>query len=359
MNALTAPDDRFAAHGLRYSLFTVLDHYPQRNRSVGQLYAQVAEQCQLAESLGYDGFFVAEHHFHQYGAVPDPAVFLAALAQRTQTIRLGSAIAALSFRHPISVAESYAMVDVLSQGRLTLGVGSGYLKHEFEGHGLDAADKRERFDENLAVLRLALTGKPVHFQGKFHRLNGVAINVAPIQQPTPPIYVAVLRKEAAYYVGKQGSNIISVPYASVDNIADVQGIMDDFQRGASEAKTNPESIVCFHAHVAESDEAARARVSEAFNLYVDTRLYAKKQTYDDIMASGLSLFGSVETVAAKIVQLHGMGIRHVMLLQSFGLLAQELVLDSMRRMADEVIPRVAAQLHIPIARRKTVGSFSC
>ena len=79
------------------------------------------EQARQAERLGYDTFWVAEHHFHEYGAVPNPAVFLAALSQ-TRRLRLGTAISILTFHNPLTVAENYALVDQLSQGRLSLGV---------------------------------------------------------------------------------------------------------------------------------------------------------------------------------------------------------------------------------------------
>src|SRR5690242_19874009 len=152
---------------MRLSFFTVQDHYPGRDRSIPELYATVIALAERADALGYDTFFSAEHHFHEYGVVPNPAVLLAAIAQRTKEVRLGSAIATLPFHNPVNIAEAYAMVDVLSGGRLVLGVGSGYLKHEFAGYGVDGAEKRERFDEGLAILRRLLSGERVTFQGKF------------------------------------------------------------------------------------------------------------------------------------------------------------------------------------------------
>ena len=141
---------------MKMSIFSVQDHYPSAPRSLGQLYGQVLDQARQAERLGYDTFWVAEHHFHEYGAVPNPAVFLAALSQQTRRLRLGTAISILTFHNPLTVAENYALVDQLSQGRLSLGVGSGYLKHEFEGYDVDPAIKRERFDENLMLVERLL-----------------------------------------------------------------------------------------------------------------------------------------------------------------------------------------------------------
>jgi alkanesulfonate monooxygenase SsuD/methylene tetrahydromethanopterin reductase-like flavin-dependent oxidoreductase (luciferase family) len=332
----------------RISLFSVQDHYPSRQRKLHELYQEAGDQCVLAEQLGYDSFFVAEHHFHEYGVVPDPAVYLAALAQRTSTIRLGSAIAPLTFHNPLTLAESYAMVDVLSNGRLTLGVGSGYLKHEFAGHAIDPAEKRDRFDENLAILNKAMTGERLSFAGRFSRIEDVAINVASVQRPTPPMYTAVISKMAAYFVGKQGNNIMCVPYASVDSLDEVAGMIADYKRGCSESGVQGDTMFAFHAHAAATDEEARRRAAEHFDLYVATRLYAKRHVYDDIMQSGLSLMGSVETVANTMVRMYEMGITHVLLLQNFGAMPPEVVKDSMRLFAQEVMPRVS-QL---IAQRK-------
>jgi alkanesulfonate monooxygenase SsuD/methylene tetrahydromethanopterin reductase-like flavin-dependent oxidoreductase (luciferase family) len=339
-----------AAQPIRLSYFSVQDHYSDRERTIPQLYEQVIQQAELAELLRYDSFLVAEHHFHEYGTVPNPAVMLAAIAQRTKTLRLGPAISVLTFHDPLTVAENYAIVDILSNGRLVLGVGSGYLKHEFEGYAVALSEKRARFDENLAILRLALTGERFSYKGAFRNVDQVKLNITPIQQRVP-IYVAVLAKEAAYHVGHAGNDIISVPYASLDRFEEIGPLMKAFKQGRAESKSPPHSgdhIFTFHTHVAETDAQCRENVEAAFNLYVATRLYAKRQTYDDIMRSQLALFGSVETVVDKIVALYGMGIRHVLTLQNFGLLAAEKVHHSMMLMAEEVMPRVhkrLAQVH--------------
>ena len=327
---------------MRLSIFSVQDHYPAGPRSVAQLYAEVIAQAELAEALGYDTFWVAEHHFHEYGVVPNPAVMLAALAQRTTRLKLGTAISILTFHNPLTVAESYAMVDVLSGGRLVYGVGSGYLAHEFAGYAIDPAEKRDRFDENLAVVKRLLAGERVSAQGRFHTVDAVELNVRPLQREIP-IYVAVLRQEAAYFVGRQAHNILSVPYATLERFDDIATLITEYQRGRVESSSpagENSAVIMLHTHVAESDADARRNAEAPFNLYVDTRLYAKKSTYDDAMRNGLNLFGSVKTVADKLVALHRMGVDHVMALQNFGLMPQPLVAQSTERMMREVMPRV-------------------
>ncbi|ARP98012.1 LLM class flavin-dependent oxidoreductase [Pseudorhodoplanes sinuspersici] len=331
---------------MRLSIFSVQDHYPSHNRSVAALYEEVISQAVLADGLGYDTFWVAEHHFHEYGAVPNPAIMLAAIAQRTQRLRLGTAISILTFHNPLTIAENYAMVDLLSGGRLMYGVGSGYLPHEFGGYGVDPAEKRDRFDEVLAAVKKLLSGKRCSHAGQYHNFKDVKLNVTPIQASVP-IYVAVLRKEAAYHVGKQGNNLLCVPYASVDKFEDIAEIVSEFRRGRVEAGVPADDnslALALHTHVAETDQKARETAADAFDLYVDTRLYARKSTYDDAMKNGIHLFGSVKTVEDKLVALKQMGVQHVMTLQNFGNLPTERVHESMNRLMSEVTPAVNNQV---------------
>src|SRR2546423_9720063 len=137
---------------MRSSVFSVNDHHPRLPRPVPELYGQVMRQCELAEALGYDTFFCAEHHCHEYGVVPDPAVMLSALAQRTRRIRLGSAISILTFHDPRRIAETYAMLDLMSGGGLVFRVGSGYLPHAFAGFGIDPKQKRDPFNAALDIV---------------------------------------------------------------------------------------------------------------------------------------------------------------------------------------------------------------
>ena len=320
---------------MRYSIFSVNDHHPRLARTVPQLYAQVMRQCHLAEDLGYDTFFCAEHHFHEYGVVPDPAVMLSALAQRTKRIRLGTAISILTFHDPRRIAETYAMVDMMSGGRLVFGVGSGYLAHEFAGYGVDPKEKRERFNERLDIVQRLLAGETV---GK------AVLNVRPHEGRVPPIYVAVLAREAAYHVGRQKNRIFTVPYASCRDFADIGTMLDEYRKGRAEAglpQDDDDHVFTLHTYVASSDEQAKAEVKEAYDLYVDTRLYAKKHVYEDILANGICLFGSVATVARKMARLREMGIRHVATMHNFGALDPALVERSMTLFAREVMPRLS------------------
>lgn len=326
---------------MRYSVFSVNDHHPRLPRTVPQLYGEVMAQCALAEALGYDTFFCAEHHFHEYGVVPDPAVMLSALAQRTRRIRLGTAISILTFHDPRRIAESYAMLDMMSGGRLVFGVGSGYLAHEFVGYDRDPKEKRERFNENLDLVQRLMAGETLSYRGQFSKSDKVALNVRPHEGRVPPVYVAVLAREAAYHVGRQKNRIFTVPYASCRDFADIGEMLAEYRRGRAEAglaADDDDHVFTLHTYVAASDDEARAQAKVAYDRYVDTRLYAKKHVYEDILANGICLFGSVRTVLDKMRALQDMGIRHVATMHNFGALEARLVERSMTLFAQEVMP---------------------
>src|SRR3989442_10777276 len=99
---------------MRYSIFSVNDHHPRLPRTVPELYRQVMRHCELAETLGYDTFFCAEHHFHEYGVVPDPAVMLSSLAQRTRRIRPGTANSIPPFHDPQHTPTNHYVIDLLT-----------------------------------------------------------------------------------------------------------------------------------------------------------------------------------------------------------------------------------------------------
>ena len=336
------------ARRMRYSMFSVCDHYPGRERSGERYLAEILDEIERAEALGFESYWVAEHHFHEYGIVTNPALFLTAAAARTTRIRLGPAVSILTFRNPLQVAEDYALLDRLSGGRLIMGVGSGYLKHEFEGFAIDPADKRERFDGALDVILRAWAGERIVRDDPWFQSDGGCLSLLPAQRPHPPIYIAVLRREAAFHVGRQGNGLMCVPYATLDRMEDIGPLLGEHRAGLAEAANGgapaDPALVALHTYVARSDDEARAHAGAAFDLYVETRLYARRQVYDDILRSRLGLFGSVERVTEQLLELHAMGVRHVLFLVNFGGIAPERVHRAMELLAGEVIPRVEAAL---------------
>jgi alkanesulfonate monooxygenase SsuD/methylene tetrahydromethanopterin reductase-like flavin-dependent oxidoreductase (luciferase family) len=147
------------------------------------------DQAAYADALGFDAVWIAEHHFSEYGVAPDVAVLAAALLPRVTRMRIGTAVTILPFNHPIRTAESFAMVDVLSDGRLDFGVGRGYQPAEFSGFGVPMEESRARFDEALEVVRRAWTEDRTTFEGRFFTVRDVRVLPKPVQKPHPPILV--------------------------------------------------------------------------------------------------------------------------------------------------------------------------
>ena len=325
---------------MRFSVFSVTDHYPDEPRSIRQFYNQLLDEMVLAEELGFAAYFLAEHHFHEYGIVPSPMTLLGAAAQRTKRMGLGVAVSVLPFHHPLALAEDYAMLDQLTGGRLVLGVGSGYLKHEFEGFGIGAWEKRFRFDEALEIILNAWQGQPFTHHGLYYHVDNTRIAVTPIQQPHPPVWIAILRAEAAYHVGMQGRNLMLVPYATCSTRDDLAGVIREHARGYHESGSQslPDVAVALHTYVSSSESAARAEAGEALHRYVRTRLYARQRSYEELDQGELILFGDPSRVAERIQKFADAGMTHLLILTNFGALEASRVQESLQRFAHEVMP---------------------
>ena len=167
-------------------------------------FAEAIEQAVAAEELGYDSVWVTEHH-SPFGVIGSPAVLLAAIAMRTRTIRLGSMAAILPYHQARHIAESYAMVDVLSGGRLELGVGRGNLASELALHGVDPTASREVFWERLATVRRLWGDDPSDPEP-----GGLRCYPRPLQRPVP-VWVAANSFESAERAAALGLRIATSP----------------------------------------------------------------------------------------------------------------------------------------------------
>ena len=156
-------------------------------RTEAEAYRNSMETVQLAEELGFDSVWIAEHHFTDYGLVPNTLQFLAAAAAMTERVRLGAAVVVSPLHNPIRIAEEAAFVDVLSGGRLDLGLGRGYQPSEYAAFGMSMEQSRARFSESTDFLRKAFTStEPFDWEGEFYKGEGICILPQPLQQPTPP-----------------------------------------------------------------------------------------------------------------------------------------------------------------------------
>jgi len=175
------------------------------SQSPVQRYRDTLDQAIYAEALGFESVWPVEQHFNpNLSILPSPLLMLAALAERTRTLRLGIAIVLLPLSHPIRVAEEIATLDVLSNGRVEFGIGRGSIPTHFTGFGLHQAESRERMLESLEIILQAWTSERLSFQGKFYQINDLSIVPKPVQQPHPPIRVAANSVDTFELMGQLG-----------------------------------------------------------------------------------------------------------------------------------------------------------
>ena len=329
---------------LRFGIFSVCDHYPQElPRSSATLYSELQSQARLADELGFNSFWIAEHHFHEYGVVPRPPILLSSIAAQTKRIKLGSAVAVLPFDNPLRSAEDYAMLDLISQGRLELGVGSGYLQHEFDGFGLDPLIRRQRFDEALAIIRKAWTGERFSFSGNHFQVDSLQLNVQPFQS-TPPIFIAVLRNEAAFFVGRQQMGMMMIPYASTEKLDELQVACQSYRNEFSQSGGKAENARIqfgLHTFCAKTTKHARKFAREYMDRYVRTRLYAKQRPFDELIEKKLIAVGDPDEIIRVARLYEDAGLTDFLMLMNFGGLPDDAVQDSMRLIAKNVLPSFA------------------
>jgi len=183
--------------------------HPAPGTDLPRMVDELIIEAQQAERAGFDSFFLTEHHQEPSGYLPSPLPLAAALAARTSTIRLGTGIAILPLYHPIRLAEDCAVIDIISKGRLILGVGQGYQEGDFAAFGLKVSDRVSLFEESIEILRRAWTEEKVYFVGKRYTLQNVMVTPKPVQKPHPPIWVAAQGDEAMKRAGRLGDALLA------------------------------------------------------------------------------------------------------------------------------------------------------
>ena len=179
-------------------------------QSHGRRYTEMFELIALAEELGFDVAWLAELHFGgAFSLLANPLMMVPVIAERTKRIRIGTAVSLLPLQHPLSCAEQAATADVLSGGRLEFGVGRGSIPSQFHGFRIPVSENRARFDEALEIIKLAWTKDRFSYRGKFWEVEELAVVPRPVQQPHPPIRVAVHTAESFAHVADKGWPIYS------------------------------------------------------------------------------------------------------------------------------------------------------
>jgi len=308
---------------VRLSAFSVVDSYAPDPADDGRL-TDVVALARAAEAAGLSALWVAEHHFQAGGVCPAPPVLLAACGGVTQRLRLGALVSVLPFHAPVEVAEQFATLDRLLGGRLNLGVGSGYIPLEFEGFGVDPAQKREAFDRGLATLVAAFAGEEVRVDRPGAR--AVRLNVRPVQRPHPPIWVAVQRPEAIPHVARRGFSVALIPYATVRDRSELAAEIASYRAALPNGRRG-EVAVAMHVYAGEHPELARA----ALRRYLESRLRTQSAFYEQkakadphaaslegIERAGFAPIGSPSDVVASLDGLAEIGVDELLGIFDFG-----------------------------------------
>lgn len=326
-------------------------------------YQQTLEQIQYADNLGFDTAWLAELHFNpRFSVMPAPLIFAAVIAQHTKRIRLGTAVALLPLQHPLRTAEEAAVVDILSQGRLELGVGRGEIAIHFQGLDIPLDEGRARFQEALSLIQQAWTRDTFSFEGKFFRVPETSMVPKPLQQPHPPLRVAANSPETAVFAGEHGYPIfVASPINRNNSLPEHIGrYQTAFRRAGHDVQTEDVAIT-FPVFVADSMSNVRQHVEPSFLNYFQAisiqaclgarddsaqydylRAISKRVaslTWEHIEAT-TALYGTPSTCIEKLQQIVA-ECRMDQLICWFnpgGLVPHREVMTSMRRFAEEVMP---------------------
>ena len=323
---------------MRFSLFYNFDIAP--GKEIPALYREIEAQAIAADALGFDAIHLAEHHFEVYGRLPAPLVYLARLSGLTRQIGLGTAIAQAPYYHPLRLAEDTALLDVLSGGRVRLGVGSGARNKtaEFAKFGLPLDEKTDRTFETLDILGQALGPGVVQFDGTYYHFDNVEINPRPLQSAENLIWVAASRSTPVYAAEHgYGFQIPRVGPGAVhkDLIAQYRGALGERPGFVTQLR---------FVYVAETAREAHAQTHATFARYakydcgVDWDGRTDSAEYADLSERMHFTIGTPDQVAAQLVawqdeygfdeimcQLYAAGMRHADSLRSLELLGQEVL----------------------------------
>ena len=156
-----------------------------------EVYEDILKGAELAEELGFDSVWIAEHAFSEHSIISSPHSLLAAIAARTKKVQVGVACTIVPWHAPLRLAQDIATIDIISGGRVVVGVGRGYQKREFEIYGIDIAESRDRFIETMEIATKAWTEERFSYNGQFFQFPEVMVIPKPVQKPTPPVMMAI------------------------------------------------------------------------------------------------------------------------------------------------------------------------
>ncbi|MBX6427011.1 MAG: LLM class flavin-dependent oxidoreductase [Variibacter sp.] len=311
-----------------------------------QIYSEFIDYVVEAEELGFESVFLVEHHFTGMAQVSATLTFLSYLAARTQKMRLGTAVTVLPWHNPVLLAEQAATVDLVSGGRLDLGVGRGYRYSEYAGFCMPFEEGGERYEESLEVIRKAWTStKRFSHHGKYWHFEDIIVEPPPTQKPHPPLWVGAASDRSIRQAAEGGFNLL------LDQLATpaMLGHRVKIYRDAVEAQGRPFDPmnvgVTRALHVAmtprEREWAYEMRAKFLLTVHqLSTNPNAPPSAMNRptsladvrIATEEAALIGTPEEIIGRIKALQALGVEYLLLLDVTG------SIDALRVFAREVMP---------------------
>jgi len=343
---------------MRRVSFGIFDWVDRGTSPLHRLYEERLELVEIADQAGFFCYHVAEHHGTTLGMASSPTLFLSAVAQRTERIRLGPLVLLLPLYEPMRLIEEVCMLDQLSGGRLELGVGRGVSPYELACFGVDPAGTREIFDEALAVLLAGLTHERLTFEGRHYRYRDVPIELQPFQRPYPPLWYPTHNPQSIDYAARHGFNYVGLGSAEM-----LRAAVAAYRQVWSQHRDDPGRL---NGHVAEpklgvnrqlvvadTDAEAQAIARSAHETWYRsiTKLWHAHgdHAYDGLFSWQTSveyetiLFGSPARVRDRLARLfETSGCNYMIGAFAWGTMSHDESARSMRLFVDEVMPAFAA-----------------
>jgi len=342
--------------------FGAFDHVDRGRAglSLGQLFEERIQIAQAYERFGFFCYHIAEHHFTPLGMAASPSVFLAAVAQRTKTLRFGPLVYVLPFYHPVRLAEEICMLDHLSGGRLELGIGRGISPVEagYYGESTDYIESHPANTETWAIMQECFSSKRATFEGKYRRAKNVPIELDTVQKPHPPLWMGVSSVENAAQAARAGMNFVAIQPP-----AEMRKRVELYKQTASQiGRPNP-SIkmgMGLFVVVGETDAEAQKLADRAYRVWHHSFHYLyhlhgrspvhgeRSDNFPDVERKQLGVAGSPRTVIDVLSKrIAEAGNNYLMCQLMFGDMTPPEALRSIELFATQVMPALRAKTPAP------------
>ena len=308
-------------------------------------YGKFVDYVVEADRLGYASIFIVEHHFSGIGQVSASLNLLTYLAAKTQSIRLGTAVTVLPWHNPVLLAEEVATVDLLSGGRLDLGVGKGYRDLEFKGFCIPKEEAQERYDEALEIMFKAWQSTE-RFSYHSERWNFEDIIVEPevVQKPYPPIWTGAGTPASIARVAATGFNLLLDQYGSFEltreRVRNFQAASAEAGRAYDPMQLGLTRSVVLTGSKRETEEALETRAKRTGDMARFGRLPGLPEQPASYAESGqarddAAIIGEPNEVIERILELQEFGVDYVLMLASGGI-------ETLGQFADQIMPSLGA-----------------